>query len=115
MVKLQSDHGVISIAGDALTMLAGNAATNCFGVKGMVGRSKEGGAFQLLRRESMAKGVNVIYNGDESLNLEFHIGVDKNVNILSAGKSIINQVRYQIQKDTGVAVRNINVFVDSII
>ena len=114
MVKLQSDNGIISISGDALTVLAGNAATSCFGVKGMVGRSKEGGPFQLLRRESMSKGVNVIYNGDESISLEFHIGVDKGVNILTAGKSIISQVRYQLQKDTGVDVKAVNVFVDTI-
>lgn len=114
MVKLQSDNGIISISGDALTVLAGNAATSCFGVKGMVGRAKEGGAFQLLRKESMSKGVLVTYNNDESVGLEFHIGVDKGVNILTAGKSIISQVRYQLQKDTGITVKNVDVFVDAI-
>ena len=43
MVKITNDSGVISIPNDVLTYLAGDAATSCFGVKGMVACSKEGG------------------------------------------------------------------------
>ena len=58
MVKIEQSNGTISITNEVFTNLAGDAATSCFGVKGMVGRSKDSGPFQLLRRESMSKGVN---------------------------------------------------------
>ena len=59
MVNIINDYGKISITSEVFTYLAGDAATSCFGVKGMAGRSKEGGPLQLLRRESMSKGVEV--------------------------------------------------------
>ena len=43
MVNIVNDIGKISITSEVLTYLAGDAATSCFGVKGMVGRSKDGG------------------------------------------------------------------------
>ena len=55
MVKIEQSNGTISITNEVFTNLAGDAATSCFGVKGMVGRSKDSGPFQLLRRESMSK------------------------------------------------------------
>ena len=42
MVNIINDYGKISITSEVFTYLAGDAATSCFGVKGMAGRSKEG-------------------------------------------------------------------------
>ena len=42
MINLSNEKGTISITSEVLTYLAGVAATSCFGVKGMVDRSKEG-------------------------------------------------------------------------
>lgn len=50
MVNITNDIGTISITSEVFTNLAGDAATSCFGVKGMVACSKEGGPWQLLRR-----------------------------------------------------------------
>ena len=91
------------------------AATSCFGVKGMAGRSKDGGPLQLLRRESMSKGVVVHYNDDESISLELHIGVDQGVNIAAVSRSIINEVSYKLKKNTGVPVKAVDVYIDTII
>ena len=54
MVKIGNNAGDISITNEVFTNLAGDAATSCFGVKGMVACSREGGPWQLLRRETMA-------------------------------------------------------------
>ena len=59
MVNLINERGKICITNEVFSNLAGDAATKCFGVKGMAGRSKDGGPLQLLRRESMSKGVTV--------------------------------------------------------
>lgn len=115
MVNIVNDMGSITISGEVLTNLAGDAATNCFGVKGMAGRSKEGGPLQLLRRESMSKGVEVRYDDDGSISLELHIGVDHGVNISAVSHSIMNEVRYKLSKSTGVPVKKIDVYIDTII
>ena len=81
MVKLDNERGSICISSEVFTWLAGDAATRCFGVKGMAGRAKESGLVQLLRRESMTKGVSVTPNNDGSITIELHIVVDHGVNI----------------------------------
>ena len=115
MVNIINDRGRISISSEVFTNLAGDAATSCFGVKGMAGRSKEGGPLQLLRRESMSKGVDVRFNDDGSISLELHIGVDHGVNISAVSNSIMNEVSYKLSKSTGVPVKNVDVYVDTII
>ena len=65
MVNIINGSGSISITDEVFTNLAGDAATSCFGVKGMVTCGKDGGPWQLLRRESMTKGV-VAHNNDDA-------------------------------------------------
>ena len=115
MVNITNEKGNISITSEVFTYLAGDAATSCFGVKGMAGRSKEGGPLQLLRRESMSKGVEVKYNDDGSVSLELHIGVDHGVNISAVSASIMNEVSYKLAKSTGVPVKRVDVYIDTII
>ena len=115
MVNIINDKGRISITNEVFSNLAGDAATKCFGVKGMAGRSKEGGPLQLLRRESMSKGVEVRYNEDDSVSLELHIGVDQGVNIPAVARSIMNEVSYKLSTATGIPVRSVDVYVDTII
>ena len=114
MMKIDTGSGTISITDEVFTNLAGEAATACFGVKGMVACNKEGGPWQLLRRESMSKGVKVHENDDGSVSLELHIGVDKGVNLAAVGSSIINEVAYKLNQSTGVEVGAVDVFVDAI-
>ena len=114
MVNVPNDKGQISITIDVFTYLAGDAATSCFGVKGMAGRGEKGG-LQLLRRVDMSKGVVITYNDDGSLSLELHIGVDHGVNIPAVARSIMSEVRYKLQQSSGVPVKRVDVFVDTII
>ena len=115
MMRIKNSAGRISIADDVLMNLAGDAATSCFGVKGMVACSREGDPWQLLRRESMSKGVKVNSNEDGTVSLELHIGVDQGVNIYAVAGSIMNEVSYKLNKLAGVPVSSVDVFVDTII
>jgi len=115
LVKLQNESGYISISGEVFTYLTGDAATNCFGVKGMTVRSVTDGLVHLLRRESMGKGVHVTYNNDDTISIELHIAVDQGVNIPVVCESIKDEVRYKVTTGTGVDVKRIDIYVDSMI
>ena len=115
MIQFKSDQGEISVSSAVFSNITGMAATNCFGVKGMAYRSMTDGLVHLLRREAMSKGVNVIYNEDESISIELHIIVENGVNIPAVCRSIMNEVRYVVNKNTGAEVRAVDVFVDSMI
>lgn len=115
MLKFHSEQGEISVSSAVFSNITGMAATNCFGVKGMAYRSMTDGLVHLLRREAMSKGVNVIYNEDESISIELHIIVENGVNIPAVCRSIMNEVRYVVNKNTGAELRAVDVFVDSMI
>ena len=115
MIRMNTDAGQITVDSAVYTNIAGFAATNCFGVKGMAQRSMTDGLVHLLRPEAMSKGVNVIYNEDESISIELHIIVENGVNIPAVCRSIMNEVRYVVNKNTGAEVRAVDVFVDSMI
>ena len=115
MLKFHSEQGEISVSSAVFSNITGMAATNCFGVKGMAYRSMTDGLVHLLRREAMSKGVNVIYNEDESISIELHIIVENGVNIPAVCRSIMNEVRYVVNKNTNAEVRAVDVFVDSMI
>ena len=89
MIRMNTDIGQITVDSAVYTNIAGFAATNCFGVKGMAVRSMTDGLVHLLRREAMGKGVKVTFNADNSLSIDLHIMVDKNVNLSAIASSII--------------------------
>ena len=115
MIQHNNENGNVIVSTNVYTDIAGTAATNCFGVKGMAARSVKDGVYHLLRKESMSKGVRVDFHEDGSISIDLHIMVDAGVNMGAVGDSIISEVRYVVTKTTGTKVRAVNVFVDSII
>ena len=114
-MKLQTEKGAITIGSDVFTNITGAAATNCFGVKGIAVRSKTDGLVHLLRRESMAKGVKVRFNEDDTVSIELHIIVDNGVNLTAVSRSIMSEVRYMVERITGTKVKSVDVCVDSMV
>ena len=114
-MKLQNEKGEIRISSDVFTTITGLAATNCYGVKGMAMRSATDGLVHLLRRESMAKGVKVYYNDDNTVSIELHIIVNNGVNLMAVCRSIMSEVKYVVDNATGVEVHNVDVYVDSMV
>ena len=115
MIRYTNPEGSINVSTSVYSDIAGNAAANCFGVKGMAARSVTDGVYHLLRRESMRKGVHVEFHEDGSITIDLHIMVDSGVNITAVSSSIISEVRYMVQKYTGTTVRAVKVYVDSMI
>ena len=115
MIQFKSDQGEISISSAVFSNITGMAATNCFGVKGMAYRSMTDGLVHLLRREAMSKGVSITYHDDNSISIELHIIVENGVNLPAVCKAIIDRLRYDVTRITGVTVRSVHVCVDSMI
>ncbi len=115
MIQHENSNGSVNISTGVYTDIAGTAASNCFGVKGMAARSVKDGVYRLLRKEAASKGVRVHFHEDSSISIDLHIIVDNGVNLSAVGASIISEVRYVVNKCTGTEVRAVNVYVDSMI
>ena len=114
-MKLQTEKGEVRISSEVFTKITGMAATSCYGVKGMAIRSTKDGLVHLLRMESMSKGVKVRYHDDATVSIEMHIIVDNGVNLTAVSRSIMSEVKYNVSRLTGVEVRGVDVFIDSMV
>lgn len=113
MIRHNNDNGSVNVSTSVYTEIAGTAASNCFGVKGMAARSVTDGVYHLLRKESMGKGVRVDFHEDNSISIDLHIMVDHGVNLTTVGSSIISEVSYVVENCTGTKVRAVHVYIDS--
>ena len=114
MIPFKSDQGEISVSSAVFSSITGMAATNCFGVKGMAGKNKEG-IFQLLKRESMSKGVVVRFGSENEMMIELHIAIDQGVNITTICREIMKEVSYKVASATGIPVSRVDIYVDTMI
>ncbi len=110
---INNEKGSIEITNEVFTVIAGDAATNCFGVRGMAYKNVKDGIVSLLKRENMAKGISVTFE-DEKVNIDVHIIVEHGVNIPAICESIINEVKYNVERVTRVNVGRVNVNVASV-
>ena len=113
MIRHDTENGSVNVSTNVYTDIAGTAASNCFGVKGMAARSVKDGLYHLLRKESASKGVRVEFHEDATISIDLHVMVDHGVNLNAVGESIISEVRYVVNSTTGTEVRAVNVFFDS--
>ena len=103
--------GSIIIETDVIAKIAGYIATGCYGVVGMAYRSRSDEFASLLKRESLTKGIKVTV-ADKKVSLDIHVIVEYGVNINAVCNSIISNVKYQVNKMTGLDVESVNVFVE---
>lgn len=113
-MTIKTDLGYIEITNDVIASIAGYAANNCFGVKGMTIRNVSDGLAHLLRRENQSKGVKIVENENGGISIDLHIAVENGVNIPALCRAIIGEVRYHVEKGTGIDVSQVDVYVESV-
>ncbi len=114
MVKFDNHLGSIELTRDYLTTLIGHTVTGCFGVVRMnPAGATQGVKTNLLKNESIDNGVKIRFAKDsDKIIIDLHISVTYGINVSAITDSIINKVRYVVERETGITVRKINVYVD---
>lgn len=112
MISIENQYGSIEISQEYFTNLIGYAASECFGVAGMVATTPTQGLRSILRMEKFDKGVKIRSSGGK-LYIDLHIAVTYGVNVSEIVKSIVHRVRYTVEEATRLKVEKVNVYVDS--
>ena len=112
MIKLENHLGATHISEEYFANLVGRAASECFGVAGLVSTTPYQGLRTMIAKSDVPdKGVKVHITGGR-LVLDLHIVVTYGVNISAIVQSIIHKVRYPVGDATGREVAKVNVYVD---
>ena len=88
-------------------------AVDCYGIVGMAAKNMKDGLVQLLKRESLTKGIRINVN-EEQISIDLHIIVEYGTNITAIAENIISTVKYKVETVCGIAVEQVNVFVEGV-
>ena len=113
-MKIITKKGTITISEKIIALIAGYAALNCFGVKGMVVRNFSDELTLLLKGENFHKGVKVHTKGNY-VSIELHIAVQYGMNMSAVSRAIMEEVQYVVESQTGLKVSAVDVHIDTII
>lgn len=111
--KLENDLGVISIHYEVIARIAGYAAIDCYGIVGMAAKNVKDGLVQLLKLESLTKGIKMRLNANK-VSLDLHIIVEYGTNISAIADNIMSTVKYSVEEYAGLEVEDVNIFVDGV-
>src|SRR5690606_29757653 len=106
--------GKIRIADEVIATIAGVAATESYGLVGMHARNVQEGLSVLLRREDLARGVQVTIADDNRAIIDLSVGVQYGVNIAEVAHNVMEQVKYAVESQCGLEVARVNVHVEGV-
>lgn len=109
----KNELGKIEINKEAVSVIAGLAAMESYGIVGMAAKSTTEGIFELLRLENFSKGIKV-EDTPEGVNIELHVILQYGVRISTVAENIIENVKFNVEEFTDLKVADIDVFVEGI-
>ena len=110
---IRNDLGAITISNEVIARIAGLAAMECYGIVGMAAKNVKDGIVQLLKRESLTKGIRITLD-ETSLIIDLHIIVEYGTNIPAICDTLVSTVKYKVEESVGLPVGQINIFVEGV-
>ena len=111
---IENKFGVINIEDEVIARVAGCTAMECYGIVGMAAKNMKDGLFQLLKVESLTKGIKVTVSDDNKITLDFHVIVVYGVNIATVADNLISNVKYRVEEFCSMEVEKINIYVEGV-
>lgn len=111
--KIENEYGLITIYNEVIARVAGLAATDCYGVVGMAVKNVKDGIVQLLKKDSLTKGIRLNVE-ENNVSIELHIIVEYGTNITAIADTISSTVKYKVEESTGLNVEHVDIFVEGI-
>lgn len=110
IISIKNDYGIITISKELVATITGIVTAECYGVVGVAPSSFRNDLTGILKRDSLARGVNVEWL-DEKLFLQIFIVVGYGVRISEVAHNVIRRVEYSVKEITGLPVGKVNIFI----
>ena len=111
--KLENQYGTINIENEVIARIAGLTAIDCYGIVGMAAKNVKDDIFQLLKVESLTKGIKISVQEDRIV-IDMHIIVEYGTNLTAIAENTISTVKYKVETVCGINVEQVNVFVEGV-
>lgn len=113
-IQMNTESGTIYIADEVVSVIAGSAAMECYGLVGMASRKQfKDGIAELLGRENLSRGVELRREQD-ALHIDLYIIVSYGTKISEVAHNIQSKVKYVLNEVIGIQVDHVHVFVQGV-
>jgi uncharacterized alkaline shock family protein YloU len=109
MTEESTPIGSIHVSPRAVATIAYHAALQSYGVVGLTSKNLVNGLTQALVKDP-THGISVEYDGN-MINIDLYIIIEYGTRIKSVAASVMNTVRFQIEKALGMPINAVNVHV----
>ncbi|WP_020615354.1 Asp23/Gls24 family envelope stress response protein [Paenibacillus daejeonensis] len=114
MPQLKTELGNVHITNEVVSLIAGSAAMECYGLVGMASRKQlKDGIAELIGRENLSRGVEVRQE-NELLHIDLYIIVSYGTKISEVAHNIQSKVKYVLNDVVGIQVDFVHIFVQGV-
>ena len=108
---MENKLGKVSIDSEVIAQYACSTAVECFGIVGMAAVSMKDGLVKLLKGDSLTRGISVVIDENNLIEIDFHVIISYGVSIAAVADNLIENVKYKVSEFTGLEIKKINIYV----
>ena len=112
MTEKYNPNGTIYISRRAIATIAAQSALESYGVVGLAHKNLASNLANVLVKDAM-RGVEISYDG-LSIEIDLFLIIEYGLRITTVAQSVIDSVRFHIEKAIGVPVTRVDVHVRSL-
>jgi uncharacterized alkaline shock family protein YloU len=105
--------GQVEISPTAISRVVSEAVLHSYGIVGMASAGFASGIVATLSRDP-TRGVQVRLLNDNRLAIDLHVIIEYGTRISTVAQSVIDAVRYDVERTVGVPVAQVNVHVQGL-
>jgi uncharacterized alkaline shock family protein YloU len=105
--------GRIEVFPSAVGAIAAHAALRCYGITGMAARGLRDGVAELLRRENVDRGVDVV-EVEGGLAIDVFVIVQYGIRISEVAHNLQQAVKFEVERSVNVPVAQVSVNVQGV-
>ena len=111
---LENKLGKVLIDSEVIAQYAGSTAVECFGIVGKAAVSMKDGLVKLLKGDSLTRGISVVIDENNLIEIDFHVIISYGVSIAAVADNLIENVKYKVSEFTGLEIKKINIYVEGV-
>jgi uncharacterized alkaline shock family protein YloU len=112
MTTNETPRGTIEISPTAIATLASHAVLQTYGVVGMASPNLASDIAATLTRDPN-RGIEIRQENDHIV-IDVYVIIEYGTRVASVATSLINSIRYSVEKSIGVPVRQVNVHIQGL-
>ncbi|WP_096435451.1 Asp23/Gls24 family envelope stress response protein [Alteribacter populi] len=114
-IEMKTNYGKIDVSREVVSVIAGGAAIDCYGIVGMASQKQlKDGITDLLGKENLSRGVVIREEENDEIHIDMYIIVSYGTKISEVAHNVQSKVKYQLEQMLGLIIDSVNIFVQGV-